>query len=63
MSSEPVNIWVSSKLSPNWVDPELYEVDAVTYRRSTIVALPVTSILVAVTVPKLPELTENIVIR
>lgn len=56
-------------MSPNRVDPDTYSDDAVTYCSCSILAIPVTRKLLAVTafttftVLKLPEFAENIVIR
>ena len=60
---------MSSKLSPNFVDPDVVCVDAVTYNKFSIEAIPVIRKLLAdkallmFNTSKLPEFAENIVIR
>ena len=60
---------MSTRVFPNRVDPDTYSDDAVTYWSCSITAIPVTRKLLAVTafttlsVSKLPEFAENIVIR
>jgi hypothetical protein len=69
MRTEPVNVWVSSALSPNRVDPDEYAIDDEIYCKSCTIAVPVINALLAVipvvttTVSKLAEFAENIVIR